>query len=285
MKETKQFPEAKKQVLDDYIKLMKEYPIIGAVNMANLPTKQLQNMRAQLRGKVVLKVGKRRIMKLALEEAAKTKKGLEQLIPHLKGMPGLIFTKENPFSLCKTLAKNKSTAPAKAGQIAPKDILVKAGPTSFAPGPIIGQLGSIGIPAGIEGGKVAIKKDAVVVKEGKEISADVAGILLRLGIEPMEIGLDLTATYEDGNIFTKNILSIDESQYIDNVTTAHRWAFNLAMEAGILTKETTELMITKAVREARSLSVEAHILTKDTTDLILAKVANQASALQAQLNI
>ncbi|MBI2112759.1 50S ribosomal protein L10, partial [Candidatus Woesearchaeota archaeon] len=36
------------------------------------------------------------------------------------------------------LEKNKSNAPAKPGQVAPKDITVKAGATSFAPGPIIG---------------------------------------------------------------------------------------------------------------------------------------------------
>jgi large subunit ribosomal protein L10 len=42
--------------------------------------------------------------------------------------------------LYKILQKSKSSAPAKAGQTAPNDIYVKAGKTSFAPGPIIGEL-------------------------------------------------------------------------------------------------------------------------------------------------
>lgn len=285
MKETKHYPDDKKEVLAEYVKLAKEYPIVGAVDMENLPTKQLQNMRAQLRGKVVLKVGKRRLMKIALEKAAKEKPGLEKLIPYLKGMPGLLFTKENPFSLYKTLDKNKSTAPAKAGQTAPNDVVVPAGPTGFAPGPIIGELGGLGIPAGIEGGKVAIKKDTVVVKDGETINAQLAAILTRLGIEPMEIGLALTATYEDGNIFTKDVLAIDETEYLDNITKGHRWAFNLAMEAGVLTKETTEIMVTKAFTDARALGVEQGIITDATAQFILGKAENTASGLKAQLKL
>jgi large subunit ribosomal protein L10 len=275
MVKTAKIPDAKKKVIDEFVKLAKEYPIVGAVNMENLPTKQLQNMRAQLREKVVLKMSKRRLMKIALEKAAKDKPGIEKLIPHLKGMPALLFTKDNPFSLYKTLSKNKSSAPIKAGQKAPNDIVVPAGPTGFAPGPIIGQLGAAGIAAGIENGKVAIKKDSTVAKEGDTISADLAGILTRLGIEPMEIGLDLIATFEDGNIFTKDVLAIDEDEYLNNLTNAHRWAFNLAMETGILTKETTTLLITKAFTDAKALARECGIYADIVMPELLAKAHNQ----------
>ncbi|HII72689.1 TPA: 50S ribosomal protein L10 [Candidatus Woesearchaeota archaeon] len=283
VKKTAKIPEAKKQVIKDIVKLAKEYPIVGAVNMENLPTKQLQNMRAQLRTKVVLKMTKRRLMKIALEQAAKEKPGVEKLIPYLKGMPALLFTKENPFSLYKTLSKNKSSAPIKAGQKAPNDIVVPAGPTSFAPGPIIGQLGQAGIAAGIEGGKVAIKKDSKVAKEGDTIKPELASILTRLGIEPMEIGLDLTATFEDGNIFTKDVLAVDEKEYIDNITNGHRWAFNLAMEAGILTKETTTLMITKAFNDAKALAIAQDIYADTVMPMLLAKAHNQMLGLKGMV--
>jgi large subunit ribosomal protein L10 len=273
-------PEAKKNIVKEIVRLAKEYPIIGAVNMENLPTKQLQNMRAQLRATVVLKMTKRRLMKLALEQAAKEKPGIEKLIPHLKGMPALLFTKENPFSLYKTLQKNKSSAPIKAGQKAPNTIVVPAGPTGFAPGPIIGQLGQAGIAAGIENGKVAIKKDSTVAKEGDTISTDLAGILARLGIEPMEIGLDLTATFEDGNIFTKDTLAIDETEYLNNITNAHRWAFNLAIEAGIFTKETTTLLVTKAFADAKALAIAQDIYADAVMPLLLAKANSQMLSLK-----
>ena len=271
--------EYKKKIVGEFINLIKEYPIIGAVNMEGLPTPQLQKMRAQLRGKVVLKMTKRRLLKLALEQAGK--KDVDKLIEHLKGHPALLFTKENPFTLFKTLQKNKSTAPAKGGQIAPKDIIVPEGPTEFAPGPVIGELGMIGVKAGIVNGKVAIKADSLVVKEGEVITSNVAALLTRLKIEPMEIGLDLRATYEDGEIFTKDLLAVDEQEYINNITQAHKWSFNLAIEAGVYNKTTIEYMITKAHTNSRGLALSENILADGVVGDILAKAELQMRAITA----
>src|SRR3989338_7572021 len=121
--------EYKKEIVNELVNLMTEYPIIGVVNMENLPAPQLQKMRAQLRGNFYITMTKRRLMKLAIEQAKSSRKGIEQLENHLGGMPALIFTKENPFKLSKTLQKNKSPAPAKAGQTAPRDIVVNKGAT------------------------------------------------------------------------------------------------------------------------------------------------------------
>src|SRR3989338_2085586 len=113
-------------------------------------------------------------------------------------MPALLLKKENPFSLYKILKKSKSSASAKAGQIAPRDIIVPAGPTPFTPGPVISEFAALGIKAGVEGGKVAVKQDTTACKEGKPINAPLASMLARLGIEPMEIGLNLVAVFENG---------------------------------------------------------------------------------------
>ncbi len=147
----------KKDVVASLVKLMGDSPIIGVVNMENLPAPQLQTMRAQLRGKFYITMTKRRLIKLAIEHAKANKSGLEQLEAHLGGMPALIFTNENPFKLSRTLRKSKSPAPAKAGQTALRDIIVPKGATPFAPGPIIGELAMAGIKSGVENGKVAIK--------------------------------------------------------------------------------------------------------------------------------
>lgn len=270
----------KKDVVADYVKLMKEYNIVGAVNMENMPTPQLQNMRKTLK-EVVLKVGKRRLIKLAIEQVKKDKPGIEKLEQHLEGMPGLLFTNSNPFTLSKTLQKNKSQAPAKAGQKAPKDVWVKAGPTSFAPGPILSELGQIGLKAGVEGGKVAIKSDACVVKEGEKFKPNVAAMLTRLGIEPMEIGLDLVAVYENGTIFTKSVLFVDEAKFLKDLQTAHTWAFNLAIDAAYSTKDTVGCLIGKAHNDALGLAIEANIYADAAIADILAKANRQMLSLKS----
>ncbi|MBW2996427.1 50S ribosomal protein L10 [Candidatus Woesearchaeota archaeon] len=273
----------KKKVVKDLVKLMKEYPIIGAINMENMPAGALAKMRQQLRDQVVIYMAKRRVMKYAFDEVEAEKKGIKDLIPHLKGMPALLFTKENPFSLFKVIKKNKSSAPAKPGQEAPKDIVVKAGPTPFVPGPVIGELGSIGIKTEVVEGKIHIKEDSLVVKEGEEINAAAAGLLQRLGIEPMEVGLDLVAVYEDGVIYDKKVLDIDEEAFLQSLSDAGRWAFNLAIEAGYYTKETVGVLVPKAFREAKSIALEAGIMTDAVAEELVAKAEAQASALKAKI--
>ncbi|RME52860.1 50S ribosomal protein L10 [Candidatus Woesearchaeota archaeon] len=270
----------KKQAIEDLVAKIEAYPIIGVVNLQNLPAKQLQTMKEKLRGTVEMRMSKKTLIRLAFKQAKK--EGIDQLSTYLRGMPALIFTKENPFSLFRTLKKSQSSAPIKAGQTAPADIVVPAGPTSFAPGPIIGELGAFGIKTGVENGKIAIKADAVVAKEGEEVSEKLAGILARLGIEPMKIGLDLIAVYEEGEIITKDTLDIDEEAYQRDFAAAASESFNLAMFIHYPTKETIRLFLTTAAAESLALAREANIITKDTIKDVLAKAHRQVAAIQAK---
>ncbi|MBS3101662.1 50S ribosomal protein L10 [Candidatus Woesearchaeota archaeon] len=277
--------EYKKEIVGNLINLISEYPIIAVVNMENLPAPQLQTMRAQLRGKFVMTMTKRRLIKLAFEAAKAKKKGIETLEAHLGGMPALIFTKENPFKLSKTLQKSKSPAPAKAGQTAPRDIVVSKGATSFAPGPIIGELAMAGIKSGVEGGKVAIKEDVVVVKSGEKIKPKVAEILIRLGIQPMEVGLDLVAVFENGLVYTRDVLSVDESEYKSRLANASRWAFNLATYISYPTKSTINLLIGKAYNDAKAIGIAQNIFDKGIIDFLLGKAQQQMLSLKTAANI
>ncbi|MBI3026922.1 50S ribosomal protein L10 [Candidatus Woesearchaeota archaeon] len=277
--------EYKKEIVGSLVNLINEYPIIAVVNMENLPAPQLQAMRAQLRSSFKITMTKRRFMNLAIEQTKSKKEGIEKLEVHLGGMPALIFTKENPFKLSKTLQKNKSPAPAKPGQTAPRDIAVSKGPTSFAPGPIIGELALAGIKAGVESGKVAIKEDTVVVKAGEKIKPKVAEILTRLGIQPMEVGLELVAVYERGLIYTKDVLSIDETEYKNRLSNASRWAFNLAVNSAYPTKETISVLIGKANNDAKNLGISQNIFDKGIIELLLGKAQQQMISLKDSANI
>ncbi|MBI2650218.1 50S ribosomal protein L10 [Candidatus Woesearchaeota archaeon] len=275
----------KKDLVSNLISLINKYPIIGVVNMENLPAPQLQIMRAQLRGSFFITMTKRRLMKLAIEQTKQKKKGIEKLEAHLGGMPALIFTKENPFKLSKTLQKSKSPAPAKAGQTAPRDIMVNKGATSFAPGPIIGELAMAGIKSGVEGSKVAIKEDVVVVKAGEKIKPKVAEILTRLGIQPMEVGLDLVAVYENGLIYGRDILSVNENEYKNRLVNASRWAFNLAVYAAYPTKATISTLLGKAHNDAKSIGISQRIFDKGIIDILLGKAEQQMLSLAGTANI
>lgn len=262
--------EAKKKNVAEIVKLLDEYPVVGIVNMTNLPAKQVQVMRSKLRAKkTVLRMTKKRLMKIAFPQSKK--EGMKQMDTYLEGMPALVFTNENPFKLYAELQKTKSKAPAKGGQKAPKDISVKAGPTSFAPGPVIGQLGKFKIKTGIEGGKIVIKEDSVVAKKGDTISSELAGILTRLGIEPMEIGLDLIAVYEKGTIYTSDVLYVDEAAYAGKVITAFNETMNLAVYVAYPSEDTIKVLIGKAFKDSKAVAVSGGIMNSETTADIIKK--------------
>lgn len=254
----------KKGKVEQLKKLISEYPLFGVVNMENLPTLQLQRMRDKLRGKIVVIMAKKRLIKLALEQLKESKKDISNVINYLEGMPALIFTKDDPFKLSKLLSKGKTMAAAKAGQKAPNDITIPAGPTPFAPGPVIGELGMLGIKTEVKDGKIAIKEDKVVVKEGDVISSNVAGILARLGIEPMEVGLDLLAVYDNGLIYTKDVLSVDEQEYVNMLKQIHNDALALTIGIGYANKENIGFLLAEANREVVALIQAKNLEELDT---------------------
>ena len=265
--------------------LVKKYPIIGVVDMNCLPTPQLQRMRAQLRGQVEIFMAKKKVMQKAIAEI-KDMPGIHELNPYMeKALPALLLTKENPFKLFKILKQNKSKAPAKAGQLAPNDIIIPAGPTPFAPGPVIGELGMLGIKTGVEGGKISIKVDTTVCKAGNPISDKLASLLLRLGIEPMEIGLDLKVVYEKGILYPKKVLDIDETKFMSNLMTAVAEAYTLAIEAAYASKDTTEELLMKAFREARAVAEEGKITCSQTTEEKLGQAEKEMNAVQQTAGI
>lgn len=277
--------EYKKKIVNDIVKLAKDYSIIGLVNMEDLPAPQLQAMKKELRGKMNLFMTKKRLMRIALDKIKNEKKGAEELEKYFEGMPALLFTNESPFKLSKLLQKSKSKAPAKAGQTAPDDITINKGPTPFAPGPIISELSSIGLKVGVEGGKVAVKEDTVIVKKGEKIKPKVAEILTRLDIKPMEVGLGLVAAYEDGIIYQKDILKIDEAEFNNKLNSAAAQAFNLAFNITYTTKDNINLLISKAFNDAKALGVGQEILDEGIIENLLSKAENSMLSLKNTANI
>ena len=269
--------ETKRKEIDALTEHIDDAQVVAAVNIQGLPSKQLNEMRAELRGDAQVRMSKVTLIKRAFEKSQK--EDITELSEHFKGMPALLFTEKNPFKLFQLLKESKSPAPIKAGQEAPKDIVIPEGPTSFAPGPILGQLGGMGVKAGIEGGKVAVKKDAVVAEEGDIVDEDLAGILNRLEIYPVEIGLNITAVYEDGSILTRNVLDIEIEEYKTDVMVAASDAFKLATAQHIATPETITHLVQDAHRNARTLAIEQAMPTTETITELLGKANSHGEAL------
>lgn len=274
--------EWKKDEVANLKELIENHEVVGMANLADIPAPQLQKMRRTLKDSATIKMSRKTLMSLALKDS--TKENIETLENHMDGQPALIFTDMNPFKLYKILEGSKTAAPAKAGSIAPEDIVVPKGDTAFKPGPILGELQKIGIPAKIEKGKIVITNDKTIVVAGDSIPRDVASILTRLEIFPLEVGIDLRAAYEDQTVYTSDLLTIDDAKTLGDIQKAFTRALNLAVNAVIFTKESTPVLLQKAVTESMNLALNAEILTSKTREILLAKAYTQMLSVASEVS-
>lgn len=233
----------KKKEVQDLVELIRASPVVGLANVDGIPSAQMQVMRKSLRDDATIKISKNTLLALALKEAGASKQAIDGLTENIGGSTAVIATKMRPHRLYRRLEASKTKAPLKAGQKAPEDIKVPKGETQFKPGPIVGELQKAGIPAAIDAGKVVIKKDQVVLKAGESASQDLATMLTRLEIFPMTVGMDLKAVYEDGTIYSRDMLSVDETARLQ---TAARNALNLAVFAAYPTAGSIKYLLAKA---------------------------------------
>ena len=249
----------KKQEVARLAKMFAESPVVGIAEIGGIPAPQMQEMRASLRGSCELVGAKNRLVKLAIQEAAKSRPGLEGLADKVDGQVAVVATQMNPFKLYKNLKAGATMAPLKGGQVSPVDVTVKKGPTPFGPGPIVGEFQKAGIPAKIEGPKVVVTKDVTPVKAGDVVASDLALMLAKLDIKPVELAIRLEAAYEEGTIFLPDVLAIDEDAILGRLATAVRTAYELSLQTAWPTRLTAEPLVTRAYKIAAGAAIESGV--------------------------
>ncbi len=234
--------------------IIDKYRVVGVLSLRNLPSAQLQDIRKQLRGKADIITAKQSILRNTLKQTK-----FAGLTEKIIDMPALILSELGAFKLSKLLEQKKMPAYAKAGQLCPKDILVEAGMTSFLAGPVISELMAVGIKTKVTDGKLEILAPVTVCKAGDKISPRLATILRKLDKKPMKIGLNLIAAYDEEVIYTAEQLSINVEDYITKLTQAHMWAFNLGINAEIITKETLQQLLAIGSAQADALASKINL--------------------------
>ncbi len=258
------------------------HSMTGLIGIRGVPAGALQSMRRELRrsGHPML-VAPNSALRHAMEEAIKERPALAPLLEQLNDQTAILSAEGNPFSLFQEMVRTRSPTPARGGETAPRDIVVPAQTTSFKPGPIVGELQHAGFPAAIEKGKVVLKKDVTIVKAGGTISREVAGLLTRLDILPLEVGLNLRAVVEGTTFYPPAVLSVDLDARRAELMSAYRRALGLAVEIAYATPTTIPLLVTRAHRRAIALAVSAGYPTKSTITPIIARALREAAAVSS----
>ncbi len=259
--------------------ILKEYKSIGIASLKKVRASQLQELKKSMTGKVYLRVLKNTLIKLAIEEMNQAE--LKELEAYLEGSNVFLFTDLNPFKLALLLERGKVKTTAKSGDIAAEDVVIPASNTGQPPGPVISQLNAVGLPTRIESGSVWVSKDTLVVRKGEVINERLAGVLSKLGIKAVELGISMRAVFDNGLIITGDQLKVDVAATKKSVETSNQEAFALALSIGYATKETIKPLLQTAHQKAVALSIGAAIPTKETIADLIRKATAEMNSLNS----
>ncbi|MBI2041224.1 MAG: 50S ribosomal protein L10 [DPANN group archaeon] len=250
MRKEPKVAEWKASKVEQIKKAFDAYKTSAIIDVSNLPARELQKVRKKLRGAVDFVFAKKILILKAIEQSKNAK--IKELAMHIGKEPALMFTNKGAFELFRSLKENRQAALAKPGQTSPSDIYVEAGPTPFTPGPVLTELAQLKIKAKVVGGKIEIQQRALLVKKSDAITQQAASMLAKLGVTPMEIGVNLIAALEGQDLYPADVLDIDAEKFIEQIKQAYVDALKLGIGREIMTKEVAEYLLGKAEREAKA---------------------------------
>lgn len=192
------------------IQLLDDYPKCFIVGADNVGSKQMQAIRLSLRGKAVVLMGKNTMMRKAIRGHLENNPALEKLLPHIKGNVGFVFTKEDLAEIRDMLLSNKVPAAARAGAIAPCPVTVPAQNTGLGPEKT-SFFQALGITTKISRGTIEILSDVQLIKTGDKVGASEATLLNMLNISPFSYGLLIQQVYDNGSVYSPEVLDITEA--------------------------------------------------------------------------
>lgn len=240
--------EKKVNELADKIKNSKTLII---VSVKSLPSRQFQEIKKGVREHAEIKVAKKNIMLRAIKSIGKD--SILELEKYIGENCAFAISDVEGYNLAGILLKKKNPVYAKAGQVSPTEIYVKEGPTNLVPGPAISELGALGIQISVENGKIAIKKEKLILKQGDTITPAVAAILQKLDIKPFSIGLEPICIYDVDTGKTYSNININSEDAANELSSLAGKALGFAQKIGYYCKETIGYFLFKANAEANIL--------------------------------
>ncbi|OGJ13089.1 50S ribosomal protein L10 [Candidatus Pacearchaeota archaeon RBG_19FT_COMBO_34_9] len=243
--------EVKKKTVKELTELIKKKRTVLIASIKNIPASQFQEIVKRLRGKAIVKVPKKNLIIRALDSSEDEK--IREINKKINENVAVLFSDMDCFELAAELVKNKNPAKAKAGQEAPEDIEIPAGPTELTPGPAISELGAVGLQIMIDKGKLSIKESKVLIKKGEKISAAVADVLNKLDIKPITINLIPLAGYDSHEKKIYLDIKINREEAIENLKKAFGKSLPFAVEIGYATPDTIKFILLRAHTNAKAL--------------------------------
>ncbi|GAA5885711.1 hypothetical protein JCM6882_007537 [Rhodosporidiobolus microsporus] len=223
--------------------LIETYPSIFVVNVDNVGSNQMHQIRQAIRGNGQILMGKNTMVRRAIRLILADHPDFERFLPLVKGNVGFVFTSGDLKDIRDLIVSNKVAAPAKAGAFAPNDIFVPAGNTGMEPGKT-SFFQALNVPTKIARGTIEIVSDVHLVQAGGRVDASQATLLNMLGISPFTYGMKIIQIFSDGNLFPESVLDVAESELVERFVSGIKTiaAISLALNYPTLASVTHSLV-------------------------------------------
>jgi len=212
-------------------RLLDEYNQILICGADNVGSSHMQNIRKSLRGKATLLMGKNTMIRKVIRGYIAKNPAYEALLPVVRGNVGFVFVKDDLNAVRAELQRNRVGAPAKAGGIAPNDVIVPAGPTGMEPTQT-SFLQALNIASKINKGQVEILNDVHLIKTGDRVGNSEAALLTKLSIRPFSYGLQVLHVYDNGNVYDPSILDITDAILLEKFRAGIANIASIGLEIG-----------------------------------------------------
>lgn len=235
--------------------LLDEYPKCFIVNADNVGSKQMQQIRASLREKAVVLMGKNTMMRKAIRGHMEKNPDLEKLLNHIRFNVGFVFLKGDLVETRDLLLANKVKAPARAGAVAPLDVKVPAQATTLGPEKT-SFFQALQIPTKITRGCIEILNEVHLIKEGDKVGQSESTLLNMLNISPFSYGLVVEKVYDSGTIFEPKILDIKDEDLRDRFMMGVRNIAAISLQIGYPTVASAPHSIANGFKRLLAIAVE-----------------------------
>eukprot|EP00794_Sanderia_malayensis_P012070 gene12070-13314_t len=241
---------------------LEEYPKCFLVSADNVGSKQMQQIRFALRGRGDVLMGKNTMMRKAIRGQIENNPALEKLMPHIVGNIGFVFTREDLSEIRDVLESNKKEAPAKAGAMAPIDVFIPKSNTGLGPEKT-SFFQALSIPTKITKGTIEILSDIHLIKKDEKVGASEAALLGMLKIYPFSYGLVCKTVFDNGSIYSPEILDIKPEDLIAHFCSGIANVAAVSLEIGYPTVASAPHSIVNGFKNIAAVCLEADIDIKE----------------------
>jgi len=251
------------------VDLCVESPNALLVQVDHVASKQMQNIRMELRGKAVVLMGKNTMIRKALElgHVKHPDAGLEKLRASIAGNIGFIFATNCTLDdIREVLKKHTRLSAAKSGQVSNVALNLPSGPTGMDPSQT-NFFQALNIGTKIVKGQIELVSDFPILKIGDKVSPSAAVLLTKLNIKPFEYGMEVSQVFQDGSVFAAAVLDISDGVLITKFLAGIANMAAFSREVGIPTEAGLPHMFGNAFRNVASLVSDIDVTFKEVEEV------------------